>query len=268
MNSGSHDSPNLALEESFEGASAGSTEKMRRFFQAFLHGPLYIPNRLQQVALQNLADYPNDFTTMLALQSEERQLVPVFSRPEHIETWCGHPLLYSAMSGKELMARVPDGWWLVINPGTPFSKEISPWEMEQLKELEEEGISNIIEELSIEPAGTSVDLSQLEISDRPELCAALTSLAQDLAAIDQLYLLSEQRLTDEGDTADICVIFAEVSGAGAKAAAEVSRKIKDTAARHLIGDLWEARVILPSDDLMKGVLRHFSPFFIRNAAAI
>ena len=180
--------------EALEGNRSAAAE----FFRAFLDGPLYIPERVQAQPMSDQPEYPNDFFYLLGLRAEDRTIIPAFSRPDLVSEWCGSSLRQKTMSGKELLGVVPEDWWVTVNPGLDVEKELSPWELDRLREGEP-AFPELIAELFPLEARPTLSLEPVPEEEYRELVDVLRKEAENHSQINNLYLAREAVEENESD---------------------------------------------------------------------
>jgi hypothetical protein len=201
---------NTALEESVEAAYSGRRDAVETFFQALFDGPVYIPRRYQSQPMSDSPDYPGDFVDVLGITDDDRVIVPVFSNPDGIEEWCGNPLQWRCMNGIEAAKVIPDDWWVVINPGSEIEKELSPWEIERLREGKEALLELVTEALS----DKDVDPMHVRPCGSDEFEAPLNSLRNYIendTRFNTLYALVEENAAADGSAVATLLIGIAVS---------------------------------------------------------
>lgn len=191
---------NQVLEESLQLAASGDLAAAKKLFIAFLDGPLFVPERFQSQPLSDLAEYPDPFLNVLAIQNGEQATVPVFSNKDLIAKWCGNPLRYRSLTGIELSSLIPEDWWISINPGSSIGKELSPWEVEQLK-LGKEAIPALIEENFPADQDAAFTVQAVKAEELSDLKDALINTAKNRNEILKLYLLRELK-SSPGEKSD------------------------------------------------------------------
>jgi len=213
----------------------GDREAALLFFRAFLAGPLYVPERYQAHKLSDAPRYPSDLFNLLGLQDRERVIIPVFSRAEMIIQWCGNELSHTCLSGQALLERLPDEWWLCLNPGGEIEKEFSPWEARLLKKGPE-SIPEILEDLLQDTEPVPLNIETVSGEEMPELKKALQEAAGSLPGIEALYLLRENFTSPESDEVQTrLLIGAELNEQSAQEADSISKLLRDAGAPHRIG---------------------------------
>ncbi|MCB0335640.1 MAG: hypothetical protein KDD62_05020, partial [Bdellovibrionales bacterium] len=189
-------------------------------------------------------------------------VVPCFSRPEMIEAWCGLPLSYSTLDGITVAKRIPENWWVVVNPGQEIEKELSPWEIEKLSQGSEaipELLLDIVPENSIEP----LTLLPVEEHEFVKLKQALANAAPQEPMLESIFLAKEQGLQEDGETIEQLLIgMAWNQGATPDLQGPFEHLIQTA----MIGDSTYALYssLTESGSMRIGMLRKFSPLYQRN----
>jgi hypothetical protein len=251
------------MEESMNLAAHGDDKAAREFFLAFLAGPLYVPERFQSESPLNAPEYPNDFMNVMGIRDRDRVVVPVFSNPVLIEAWCGKALTYRTLPTIELLDLMPEDWWLIVNPGCEIDKDISPWEVEQLREGVQ-GIPAIIEELFPTGLETVIEVETPRDDEYPELKNKLREFGAARAGVEALYLLIENGI-DIDDNPTVAMLI------GAKATLKDSddmnrlrdeiRSVVDVA---MIGHTERVKVLIggdAEDNMVLGIFKQVTPFY-------
>jgi len=187
----------LELERRMEQALEGVPGGTKAFLEGFLQSIIFIPTRHQQHPLSDAPVYPNDLFELLAIQDKERVIIPAFTQVDMIKDWCGNDLLYRKLQVKTLLERVPDEWWLVLNPGMQIEKEFSPWEIEQLRHGPD-GIAEVLDDFEenaeqLEPADVAA-----VTDDYAGLRKGLLEFFESNQNISRIYLL--RSLKDDNDS--------------------------------------------------------------------
>lgn len=255
---------NERLEQTFAAAVEGSESAQREFFEAFLEGPLFVPERYQRAPLSDAPQYPSDLVSMLGIQDHDRVVVPVFSTAPLIKEWCGTDLSFREHSGLSLCKVVPDGWWVCVNPGSELQKELSPWEIARLREGPE-SIDEIIAELQELPLA-QLELTPIAVDEHRALCDALATTADTLPELDRIYL-AQEALSEAPEETRLVVV------AQLRPDVPPSEKVRTTleaaAARAQIGDrpvrVWLAT---PNDALLLGPFQKIPPVFARRRSIL
>jgi hypothetical protein len=256
---------NEALEESLEEASRGRADAIEAFFAALLAGPLYIPRRYQTYPMSDSPQYPNDFVDVLGIQDDDRVVVPAFSSPAGIESWCGNMLAFRSLNGKEAAEATPEEWWLVINPGSDVEKELSPWEITRLKDGEA-ALPELLAEALADREVNPMHVRPCKEGEFSELLTALKAYVEGDERILSVYTLVEE---PEAATAESIstllmgvVVKSDVPGGDF---ASVQDEIEAPIAPYLIGGQ-SKKIFLGYDvtsSVMLGVFKGNVPFFTR-----
>ena len=228
-------SPAEQLEQRLQTAALGSKQAARLFFESLLTFPLFVPERYQAQPLSNAPSYPNDFVSILGVQDRDRAAVPAFTRKEHVLEWCGAELECKQLTGEELFALVPQGWWLVLNPGRDVEKEFSPWEIAELRNGTE-GIAAVLEEIFAEDIIETLDVKPVSESGCPALCAALRRAAEADSSISAIRLFREEGKDADGNPAAQILIGVEAPTLDSPQLDALQEKIRAAAAPCQIGN--------------------------------
>lgn len=255
--------PNDVLERLLEQAVNGERDILKDFFRHLLESQLYVPDRAQDLPLSHAPTYPNDFVSLLGIQDAERVVAPAFSRPELIEEWFGSPLRYSELSGTTLLHRIPTEWWLVLNTGTQFSKELSPWELDRLRAAHPEDIDALVEENNRSQEPETLDLRPIESEEYGDAKAAMSAFAKTTATIVKLYLMQERELSDEGEVQDRPLLVMLTTSLSASESEKLMDTIKQLVSPYFIGSDFRVRIGGPEDALVAGMMTAYEPFYKR-----
>ncbi len=177
-----------SLEILMRSALEGNVGPVEAFLRAFLDGTLYVPEREQAQKLSDSPRYPDPFLNILGIQDKERVVVPVFTRPQLILDWCGNELRYRTLRSIELLKILPEEWWLCINPAAEFEKELSPWEIEQLRSGER-GIPAIAEEIVQQQTIEPLEIQPVRESEFPAVVSETRTFAAKEPAILRMFLV-------------------------------------------------------------------------------
>ncbi len=211
------------LEQYLLPALEGDRAAAQSFFEAFLREVLFVPERRQAQKMSDEPRYPDEFLNILGVQDKERVLVPAFSRPEMIPEWCGSELATRRITGTELLKLLPSDWWICINPGADVEKELSPWEIDQLKEGSA-GIPAVLDEIYQDAIVEPLEVRAVEAHEYPSLHDSLRSFAEKNPAISKMYLIRQS-----GKDADETIIHKLLLGLEVDAAQDRVDTLKDEA---------------------------------------
>ena len=225
------DRVNAALERALEEALDGETRAQRGFFELLLGSSVVVPERNQPRPLSDAPQYPNDLLNILGVQHVDRVVVPVFTEADIIERWCGNQLRYRRLRFGDVLATIPDDWWICVNPGGDVEKELSPWELGVLRGGVE-GIDEILEDLTADILDPTVRIRAPKEGEYVELKRLLVEFGERTAEVARIFLLRE-----EGGDGRGAVVLIGVEGFSS-VAGDLERLKSDTeavAGRGLIG---------------------------------
>jgi hypothetical protein len=254
--------PNPELESCIRLAVEGDQSAIGRFFEALIAGPLFVPERFQQAPLSDQPEYPNDFFSLLGIQDQERVVVPMFSSPELIIDWCGNELSYRTLPGTRVFELMPEGWWITFNPGSELGKDLSPWEIDQLRG----GAQNISAIVAENLSDKDVETLKVDPVPEDELVELRNELRNGAANFDDivaLYLLKETAVTGDGDGLETVLLGIELSTDGSEDESGIEQHLRQIAERALIG-YGRLRVLCgrkERDALTLGLFKNVPPFY-------
>jgi hypothetical protein len=187
------------LTKALQSAGIGSSKEIEEFFSTLLKSSLFIPLRRESgnqnpvVGEQSIESLP-----YLFVDYEEHSCIPVFSEEEFLHHWAEREILVSEDSFKSFIWTLPQNTWLYLNPNQDVGKEISPWEIELLKQgvdaipdLVEGVIETEQEDLAIEPPAE-------ELMPLTKVLIPILELYEEL---EEAYLLSIREADSESPRA-------------------------------------------------------------------
>lgn len=225
---------NSSLELNLGRAADGERSAMIGFYKALFSGPLFVPERYQAQSLSHIPTYPNDLFNIMGIADQDRVVTPVFADPKHIQEWCGQELKYRTFNGQQLLELVPKEWWLCIEPGLEVYKEMSPWELDQLRDGDA-GIEAIVDELCPEIV-QMVETRPLKDSEHAELKFKLRATASKIKAVTNLYILNEESRDHNGQVKRTVLIGVQVDSKDSKELEDARDKIKSISDLCLVGE--------------------------------
>lgn len=199
-----------SLEDILIQAADGDPLATEQFLRSFLESRIFVPDRYGNPAPHNAAPYPSDLCSLLALQEDARIIVPCFISKEHARVWSPQVTNFSELSAKTLLERMPDDWWLVLNPGAEASKEFTPWEIRKLKG----GLSalpEVVADISQAIRHSGIEVRPLEISEAPEIITACIEYTARHTPIHELYAAMETSHSEEQEPQSCILIGLLVS---------------------------------------------------------
>lgn len=198
------------LESALVLAIQGSADGIQAFFEAFLAGPLFVPEREQKTKLSDQPQYPATPFGLMAVQAKERVIIPAFSSPDLIAEWSGEEFSWRQLSGMELSNIIPAGWWVCVNPGCEVEKELSPWELEELR-AGRDAIPELVAESLQDAPHEPITLTAVTAHELVDLKSALSEFAATRAEIQSLKLLREVPRAEESSAAPTLILSVQLS---------------------------------------------------------
>ncbi len=246
-------------------ALEGDSRAVRTFFECLLGARFLVPERHQDRPLSDTPPYPNDLLNILGIKAPGRVIVPIFTRGELIEGWCGVALRHRTMGFAELLAIMPDEWWLCLNPGAEVEKEISPWELGLLKSGPQV-IDELIAEFESENSAPTVQIRAPGDTEYGELRRGLLDYAAGEPQVARLFLLREEG----GEHREpIVLVGVECFSSERPVLDRIKGTVEAEAARGLIGGE-AARILVggkETNNFALTLFRNAEPLFTREAPA-
>lgn len=255
------------LESSLLPALEGDRVAARSFFEAFLRDALFVPERRQAQKMSDEPRYPDEFLNILGIRDKERVLVPAFSRRELIADWCGSELATRSMSGAELLKLLPQDWWVCVNPGAEVEKEISPWEIDQLKEGSA-GIPAILDEIYQDTIVEPLEVQAVEAHEYPQLHEQLRSFAEKNALIHKMYLIRQSGKDAEEIVIHKLLLGLEIASGDASQQNALKEQVQNLVDRCQVGNdkVNVFTAVAGQGDMSFGLFGKSSPFYVNSAA--
>lgn len=244
-------------------ALEGDSRAARTFFECLLGARFFVPERHQERPLSDAPPYPNDLLNILGIKAPGRVIVPIFTRSELIEGWCGVALHYRTLGFSELLSIVPDEWWVCLNPGAEVEKEISPWELGLLKGGPQV-IDELIAEFESDNTAPTVQIRAPGETEYGELRRGLLDFSSAEGEVSKIYLLREEGGEHREPTV---LIGVECFSSERTVLDRIKGLVEAEAARGLIGSE-SARVLVGGTETNNFALTLFSkaePIFKREA---
>ena len=245
---------NERLEALMDAASRESMEAARDFFEELLKAELFVPSRFQEQPLSDAPEYPNPFFNLLGVQAPDAVFIPVFTCTDYLEDWAGMPMAAEKITGAKLVEKVPEEWWVTINPDQEVGKELSPWEIDLLRGGEIDAIIEELESCNSEP----VTFTATEDSEEVELKQLLRQIAEQQEEVVRLYLA---KCVSEDDSFNL-MLGIECD----KPRSDMLRyKFETTIAPSMIGKDPLQIYINDPESMMFGLFKQLSPFYERTS---
>jgi SseB protein N-terminal domain len=263
----SHDQDNQEPEDALaelilRASEEPSPEVLSSFYKLLLSMQWIVPERAQDNQLINQPEYPNPFLNILGIVKKEQVFAPIFSSDPRVREWSGHEIRGRYLSFKELLELLPNGWWIIINPGSEGEKDLSPWEIELLRGGES-NIPALIEEILVEDVIEDIELSELEDSEHQILKTKLVDIAKQNGEVSKLFLLREKGKTlSEKETSSI-ILGILIDTIPVARREEIQNTFADAGAYTLIGsEKMKVRVGDSIDgNLLLGIFKDHQPFY-------
>jgi len=136
----------------------------RSFFEVLLESELFIPLSPASIPKSPSGDKNLDvesFSRFLTVEFEGHRTLPVFSEEQFVFNWAGEEIPTEKKSFKVIARLLSPETWLHIDANQQFGRELSPWEIEQLK-LGPEAIAAVLQE------GQESGEEELQVDSKPE----------------------------------------------------------------------------------------------------
>lgn len=179
----------MALEDALEAAVEGERGALESFFRELLEAKLVVPRRFQALPLSDSPEYPNQLIDVLGIRDRERVVVPAFTSSDLMKEWAGTEFQTRDLSIADITAILPPDWWVCINPGSEAQKELSPWELEQLK-AGSDSIAVLVDESLAYEAERGMSFEPLSAEFEP-LSRILRQFADSRSEVLAIYLLQQ-----------------------------------------------------------------------------
>ena len=113
-------------------------------------------------------------------------MLPIFSDELYLQDWLGEEAPFEKVRFASLIWEVEKETWMHLNPGQEVGKEISPWEIELLKQG-----PDAVPEIAAEISGVSEDIEVRSDPDLfPDLKRQLRPVLELFAEIEEAFLVS------------------------------------------------------------------------------
>ncbi len=157
-----------------EDAAADKPGAAEAFFQQLLRAEVFVPVKpgsqaeahsgvsLPEVGEGGLSQF--GFATV---EYEGSECLPIFTEESFVTHWAEREQPSLRQSFKSLVWIVGKDAWLYLNPNQEVGKEITPWELETIREGGEEAVADLVAALSEEP------LADIEVRSGNELFPGL-----------------------------------------------------------------------------------------------
>ena len=248
-------------------AEENSPEVLTAFFNELLTCTYLVPERQQDTPLKDPPPYPDPFLNLLAVQNKEDIFVPIFSSEARLAEWSGHSIRTRQLTLAGLIALLPAGWWIIVNPASEGEKDLSPWEIELLRG----GVANIpalIEEILVEDVIQDIIFSAVPDAEFTELKNQLKEKATGIPEVQKLFLVRETGKTVSEKEISALILGVLTPQLPSARREEIQEQFGTLGAYVLIGaEKLKIRVGDSIDgNLMLGIFSGHVPFFEREAS--
>lgn len=218
------------LTKALQSAGMGSTKEIEDFFKALLKSDVYIPLR-KETSKRNplVGEQSVESLPYLFVDHEEHSCIPIFSEEDFLKSWAEREILISEESFKTFIWTLPHNTWLYLNPNQEVGKEISPWEIELLKNGED-AIPDLVEGV------LETEQEDLEIEPPPEELLPLTKILLPVLEIyeelEEAYLLAIREADSETPRALVGIKYSSVMSEDKLA--YIRSELQNAAEEHLL----------------------------------
>ena len=233
-----------ALAAALESAASGGKSQLLHFFTLLRSAKLFVPTRQQERQIHNTPAYPDEFLNVLAIEEQERIFVPCFSDQVAIKEWYAGSLNVREIEFSAVCSLLPQDWWLVLNPASDACKELSPWELQQLRG-DQHALAELIDELKQSDIGAPIRIEALASDQAMPLQQALINWGRDHAGVTELYLAREfssdysqplEQLDAQLGQTSTLLIGVAIAAAHSNRLDQISSAATNVAAQAMIGD--------------------------------
>ena len=169
------------LQVLLEAAAVGNRKAAKKFYNYLWTLEVYIPVKMTS---RHDHDPREDF---ISVEHEGKRIIPIFSSEENLSQWNESACNFVKKEFKSFLWLIPDETWLHFDGGQECGKEISPWELERLKDGGTATLDDILDEV------LGVDESQVAIyplaeEDKP-IRQELIYILESYPAIKEAFLI-------------------------------------------------------------------------------
>lgn len=251
------DTPSLSSR--LDAAAEGDPIATRAFFEELLSSSVYIVDASKDASGRTSAATGSKSPELQFVRIEDRIVLPVFSESSFVVTWAQREVATVVKSFKAILHFLDGNVWIHLNPNQPVGKELSPWELDLLRQGPDT-IPEIVAELC-EEYDSDVEVVETDESDE-ELKRALIALLEAYHEVREGFLV---RIRKEGDTT-----FQPALGLVLEATDELRRKalqeeLEATVTRHVqsSADLYVLDDLANTKSQNWILFRQLTPFYFR-----
>jgi len=166
------------------------TEDISLFFKTILDSKIFIPSRVEEHktnVIPIIGETSHKELTYLFSKEDNMSILPIFSEEKFLKDWAEREVSVVEEEFSKMIWRIPPNTWIYLNPAQDIGKEISPYEIELLKEAPDS-----IEELVQLTLETENDEFEIEppTEDLLKIVIPLIPVLEIYPELEEAYLLS------------------------------------------------------------------------------
>jgi hypothetical protein len=179
-----------------EESTSGDRSTLESFYTEFLECDFIIIKRASQAASPREPRYPTEFFPFLGIRGGDKTWLPIFTGPVALNEWSTQEMESQTITGREVLERIPNEWWLALNPGSEISKEFSPWEISTLRSGPD-GIKAAAED-QMPSLVLEQEYSDLKESEFPGVSTAIKEIGAEHPSISFIKAAKETSVDSDG----------------------------------------------------------------------
>ena len=164
-----------------EAAATGNRKAAKKFYNYLWTLEVYIPTKMTS---KRDNDPREDF---IVVEHENKRIIPIFSSEESLEQWQEGACNFVKKEFKSFLWLVPSETWLHFDGGLEYGKEMSPWELERLKDGGIEAFDDILDDV-LGADESQVAIYPLDEAEKP-LRQELIYILESYPAIQEAFLI-------------------------------------------------------------------------------
>jgi|GEM_PF-3919975 len=220
------------------------------FYQELQKTTFYYIDRYQSKKINSKINYPSDNFPALLIEDSNKIVLPIFSSIKDLNLWTDSQFSYKEISFDNLANITKDeDIWLIINAGSDFYKELSPWEVSKVKAGD---IDEIIEDILVrEIEDTEKLLYQIEL---PKIESKLNNIFKKNKKINLAWIITDQETNYLGvKVQDLDITIKELENI----------ILKEIETDLIGGSPFKIIIEDPSFKLALGMFEQFAPFYTK-----
>lgn len=206
------------LTQLLEDAAADRPGAAEAFFEQLLRSDVFVPVKpgsqaegwnggaLPEVGEGGLSQF--GFATV---EYEGSECLPIFTEESFVAHWAEREQASVLRSFHSLVWTVGKDVWLYLNPNQEVGKEITPWELETIREGGEEAVSELVAALSEEPLADIEVRSGNELF--PKLRQSLIGAVEIHPEIEEAFLVAVKEGGSEHERPMVGIRYSKVAQA-------------------------------------------------------